>query len=231
MTAGLPARYTNTMSPETPPDKVILRPGTPADAAGAAPLIRAAGPVLYDRLFGPRPEDAVGFFETLFGLPDSLFSYENATVAVAVADGRVVGLALAVPAAHSHRGAALPRQLLRRGPRFLLRLLPAVLALRRSTTPPPPDAFYLGILSVAASHRNHGIGARLLGEVHRRAQEAGCVCVCLYAERDNDGARRFYERHGYRVTHEHSTPRAAAWGVSGFVGMCREPPPHKASPQ
>lgn len=210
------------------PVEVILRPGTPADAAGAAPLIQAAGPALYNRLFGPRPEDAVDFFKTLFALSDSLFSYENATVAEA--DGRVVGLALAVPAAQYRRGAALPRHLLRRGLRFLLRLLPTVFALGRSTVPPPQDALYLGILSVAAARRGEGIGTRLLEEVGRRAQESGCACVCLHAERDNDGARRFYQRHGYRVTHEHSTPRAVHWGVSGFVGMRKDVSPGQAPP-
>ena len=216
------------MADEVTPAEVTLRPGTPADAAEAAPLIHAAGPALYDRLFGPRPEDAVRFFEALFGLPDSLFSYENATVAEA--GGRVVGLALAVTAAQYRRGAALPRQLLRRGLPFLMRLLPAAFALRRSTLPPPPDSLYLGILSVAAPHRSGGIGGRLLEEVGRRAQEAGCAGVCLHAERDNAGARRFYERHGYRITHEHPTPRAARWGVAGFVGMRKEIHPPAAAP-
>ena len=33
---------------------------------------------------------------------------------------------------------------------------------------------------------------------------------------------RLYARHGYQVTAEYSTPRAARWGVSGFAAMRKE---------
>lgn len=199
---------------------IVLRAAALGDAAQAAPLIHAAGPALYDRVFGPTPEEATRFFQTLFLLPDSLFSHRNGIVAVQ--DGEVVGLALAVPAALYHRGPDVPRQLLRRGLPFLLRLLPAALDLRRSTLAPPPGAYYLGILAVSPPRRNQGVGTQLLTEVHHRAVAAGCHSVCLHAERDNQDARRFYERHGYQVTHDRLTPRAARWGVTGFVGMRRE---------
>jgi ribosomal protein S18 acetylase RimI-like enzyme len=199
---------------------ITLRPATPADAAQAAPLIYGAGPALYDRLFGPTDAEAIAFFETLFALPGSIFSFENAVVAER--NGRVVGLAHAVQAAQYHRGNALPRQMLRRGLLFLLRLLPVVFALSRSTKPPPPDALYLGLLSVAPDLRGAGIGTQLLEDVHRRAAEAKCACVCLHAELGNTGARRLYERQGYTVIAEYPTPRAARWGVTGFVGMRRE---------
>lgn len=202
------------------PAEVILRPAAPADAPDAAQLIYAAGPALFNRLFGPRPEEAVAFFQTLFALPDSVFSFENAIVAEQ--DGRVVGLAAAVPAAQYHRGSAVPRQILRRGPLFLLRLLTVVFALGRSSQPPPPGTYYLGILSVTEPMRGQGIGTRLLEEVHRQAGAAGCTAVCLHADLGNAGARRLYERHGYRTVAEYPTPRAARWGVTGFVGMRKE---------
>jgi len=202
--------------------EITLRDAAPADAPAAARLIHAAGSALYNRLFGPTPEDATRFFQTLFSLSESLFSYQNALVAVQ--EGEVVGLALSIRAADYHRGLDLPRQVLRRGLPFLFRLLAAALDLRHSTLTPPPESYYLGILSVSANCRGEGIGARLLAEVHERAQVTGCACVCLHAERDNEGARRFYERHGYQVTHDRATPSAARWGVTGFVGMQRELP-------
>lgn len=202
------------------PAEVTLRPATPGDAPEAAQLIHAAGPALFSRLFGPRPEDAVAFFQTLFALPDSVFSFENAIIAEQ--DGRVVGLAQAIPAAQYHRGSAVPRQMLRRGPLFLLRLMPLVFALGRSSQPPPPGTHYLGILSVTEAMRGQGIGTRLLEEVHRQAGAAGCHAVCLHAEQGNAVARRLYERHGYQVIAEYPTPRAARWGVAGFVGMRKE---------
>ncbi len=208
------------LPPGDPSPDVTLRRAAPGDAAEAAPLIYAAGPALYDRLFGPTRSDALALFQPLFAGTDSLFSHENGTVAVR--DGRVVGLALAVPAAGYHRGRAVPHLLLRRGPRFLLGLLPAVWALRRSTVSPPADSYYLGILAVAPDARGAGLGGLLLAEVSRRAQAAGCACVCLHAEQDNVGARRFYARAGFRVTHERETPGAVRWGITGFVGMRRE---------
>ena len=205
---------------DAPPPAVTLRPAAPGDASEAAPLIYAAGPALYDRLFGPTRSEALAFFQPLFAGTGSLFSHENGVVAVRA--GKVVGLALAVPAAGYHRGRAVPRLLLRRSPRFLLGLLPVAWALRRSTASPPADSFYLGILAVAPDARGEGIGGLLLSDVSRRAQAAGCACVCLHAERDNAGARRFYARAGFVVTHERETPGAARWGISGFVGMRRE---------
>lgn len=196
---------------------ITLRPAAPGDAAEAAALIHAAGPALYSWLFGPTREDAVALFRALFVLPGSVFSHENGTVAVR--DGRVVGLALAVSSSTYHRGWALPRMLLRRGPRFLLRLLPAAFALSGSTLPPPPGAYYLGILAVSPDARDRGVGARLLEEAERLARRAGCDSVCLHTEIGNAGARRFYARHGYAVTHERPTPRAVRRGVAGFVGM------------
>ena len=198
---------------------VTLRPALPEDAAQAARLIHAAGPALYDRIFGPTLE-ALALFETLFARHDSLFSHQNGTVAVR--DGKIVGLALAVPSAGYHRGRDVPRLLLRRGPHFLLGLVRAAWDLRRSTVSPPADSYYLGILAVAPDERGKGIGALLVDEISRRAREAGCAAVCLHAELGNEGARRFYERQGFRVTHERATPDAARWGVSGFVGMRRE---------
>lgn len=197
--------------------EITLRPAAPGDAAEAAALIHAAGPALYSWLFGPTREEAEALFGALFVRGGSVFSHENGTVAVQ--NGRVVGLALAVSAAAYHRGWALPRMLLRRGPRFLLRLVPAAFALNGSTLPPPSGAFYLGILAVAPEARDRGVGTRLLEEVQRRAREAGCDSVCLHAEIGNVGARRFYARHGYAVTHERPTPCAARRGVTGFVGM------------
>ncbi len=210
------------MSGSTPSDAITLRPATPDDAREAAPLIREAGPALFDRVFGPRPADAVRFFERLFARSDVPFSYQSALVAVQ--GGEVVGLALAAPAWARRQNSwrmlyLLPRY---RGLWAPLRLLPVVRAFWSATTPPPREAYYLSILAVRPDRRGRGIGSRLLAAVDRDAAGAGCPMVCLHAELDNAAARRFYARHGYRVTSEHRTPRAAAWGVAGFAALRKE---------
>ncbi len=209
------------MDSEAPLD-VLLRPATPTDAQSAAALMYAAGPRLFSRIYGPRPEDAVRFFAAAFLQSGTPFSQENATVAEQ--SGEVVGLASSLPgSALRDAWPTVGRLMLRgRGPLFLVRLLPAVFDLRGSGDVTPPDACYLGILSVRADRRGHGIGGLLLADVCRRAESAGFGAVCLHAELDNDGARRFYARHGFAVTAERPTPRAVRWGVSGFVTMRKE---------
>jgi ribosomal protein S18 acetylase RimI-like enzyme len=62
---------------------------------------------------------------------------------------------------------------------------------------------------VAEGHRQ-GVGARLLTEAERRAREWANHLVLL-ATTDNTGARRFYERLGYR--HVGDLPRFAVPGL------------------
>jgi len=211
-------------------DAVTLRPATPADAAGAAALMYAVGPKLFNRIYGPRPEDALRFFGAAFLQPGTPFSRENAMVAECA--GEIVGLASSLPGSALRLAwPTVGRLMLRlRGPLFLLRLLPTIFDLHGSSDATPPEAYYLGILSVRADRRGQGIGGLLLADVCRQAEAAGCAAVCLHAELDNDSARRFYARHGFAVTAEHRTPRAARWGVSGFAAMRKDVPPGQVPP-
>lgn len=52
-------------------------------------------------------------------------------------------------------------------------------------------------LYVRPAYRGAGVGARLLGRAEAALADAGAEVVTLEAMADNDGARRFYERHGY----------------------------------
>jgi ribosomal protein S18 acetylase RimI-like enzyme len=47
--------------------------------------------------------------------------------------------------------------------------------------------------------QNRGIGARLIAAAERVLRERGFTGVELGVEKDNPGAKRFYERQGYRV--------------------------------
>jgi GNAT superfamily N-acetyltransferase len=59
-------------------------------------------------------------------------------------------------------------------------------------------AAYLRLLLVAEAYQGHGLGARLLAAVERRARERGANHLYLLATTDNHRARRFYAHHGYR---------------------------------
>ncbi len=55
-------------------------------------------------------------------------------------------------------------------------------------------------IDIAASHRRHGLGRRLLSELKGRMAAAGAREVRLEVDKRNDAAIRFYERMGFRAT-------------------------------
>lgn len=48
------------------------------------------------------------------------------------------------------------------------------------------------------SHRDRGIGAKLISEAERQARDLGHVAIVLGVEVNNEAAHRLYERLGYR---------------------------------
>lgn len=54
----------------------------------------------------------------------------------------------------------------------------------------------------AAALRGRGIGAQLMQAAIDRARERGCGMVQLTTNRERPDARRFYERLGFRATHD-----------------------------
>lgn len=59
-------------------------------------------------------------------------------------------------------------------------------------------AAYLRLLLVGGSTQSRGIGTALLAAAERRARRGGARHLALLVTRTNGGARRFYERNGYR---------------------------------
>lgn len=71
---------------------------------------------------------------------------------------------------------------------------------------------YIVTLDVLPEYRRGGLGARLIGEMERRAAAAGAERMDLHVSTGNDGAVRFYEQMGYeRVGREE--------GFYGAVGL------------
>lgn len=61
---------------------------------------------------------------------------------------------------------------------------------------------YLYALRVRPAHRGHGIGTRLIEEAERSLVGRGYRRVLIAVSVENDGARRLYDRLGYRVVGE-----------------------------
>jgi ribosomal-protein-alanine N-acetyltransferase len=58
---------------------------------------------------------------------------------------------------------------------------------------------HLVTLDVPPARQRRGIGSRLLAAVEAQLAAAGLRTVVLETPADEDGARRFYEKHGYGV--------------------------------
>ncbi len=58
----------------------------------------------------------------------------------------------------------------------------------------------VGILEdmvVLPNWRGSGVGSKLLGHAIESARNSGCKRITLLTDSDNDGAQRFYQRHGF----------------------------------
>jgi ribosomal protein S18 acetylase RimI-like enzyme len=60
----------------------------------------------------------------------------------------------------------------------------------------PPSIEMLSFM-VAPEHRNHGIGAQLIDRQSAYCREEGIEVVKLTVDAKNEGAQRFYRRHGF----------------------------------
>ncbi|GBF77786.1 N-acetyltransferase [Paenibacillus sp. 598K] len=83
------------------------------------------------------------------------------------------------------------------------------LALSLLSHRPRAGEWYIGDVAVNATYRGQGIGALLIGEVQRLAA-AERVRLTLHVAAGNPGARRLYERLGFRVAHT-SISRVSRW--------------------
>jgi len=61
----------------------------------------------------------------------------------------------------------------------------------------------VGILEdmvVSSAGRGSGIGSKLLERALEFAREKGCQRITLLTDHDNDGAHRFYQKHGFSLS-------------------------------
>lgn len=61
-----------------------------------------------------------------------------------------------------------------------------------------PGTWYLNVLATYPGCRGRGFGSALLEKADRLAAESGCRELSIIVSDGNPGARRLYERHGFR---------------------------------
>jgi len=111
------------------------------------------------------------------------YSYRNALIAECA--GKTAGALLGYPLRESEPIAASE---------------PALLVPLHELMNMAPHTWYVHALAAYPEHRGHGVGAALLAEADRLAAAAALSELSLIVSDTNTGARRLYERCGYRET-------------------------------
>ena len=164
-----------------------LRPATPGDAPALAQLIDIAGggmPGYAWAKMAAAGETARDVGRRLVAGAVGDFSYRNAVVATL--GGKVVGCLNGFPIPESPApidAATMP------APFLPLQELENVIA----------GSWFIDVVAAFPQYRNQGIGGRLLADARRRADAAGRISLGLIVSDANAGARRLYERHGFRA--------------------------------
>jgi ribosomal protein S18 acetylase RimI-like enzyme len=151
-----------------------------------AELVNFAGenlPVyLWSKMAGPG-QSAWEFGRLRAQREEGAFSYRN-TVIVEAQDGRVAGCLLGYP---------LPKQ-----PEPIPSDLPAMFVPLQELENLAPGTWYVNVVALYPEFRGHGWGSRLLALADRIAADLGLSGLSIIVSDGNAGARRLYERCGYR---------------------------------
>lgn len=203
---------------------ILLRKALLADSPVLAELVLYSGENLITHAFGGTRAEALQSVEALCRSRGTMFSFDQATVAVeeGAEEGGPVGVVICHPSSVdrlSSRGLmeVLARE---RGWWRELLMLPVALALQRCSEPIPAEQTYVSILAVHPDKRSLGIGARLLRFAETRARDYGDRGICLDVEINNPRAIAFYERLGYRsVSRRAASPFLQRKGIAGMGRM------------
>lgn len=165
-------------------------PASPDDADALARLVNMAGEglplYLWERMAGPG-ESAWDVGRQRARRDEGAFSWRNAVV---LRHGDVAdGAAIACLIGYDIPDAPQP-----------VDDLPAMFVPLQELENLAPGTWYVNVLATLPAHRGRGLGSRLLDFAEARARTAGRRGMSLIVDDSNLGARRLYERRGYRET-------------------------------
>ncbi len=165
-----------------------LRPATPEDAAALVELINFAGEGLPAYLWERMAEPG----ETVWDVgrrrarrEEGAFSYRNAVVLEQ--DGAVAACLIGYPLPDA------PEPIDRDE-------MPAMFVPLQELENLAPATWYVNVLATYPEQRGRGHGAALLARAEEIATASGKQGLSIIVAGANGGARRLYERHGYRET-------------------------------
>jgi ribosomal protein S18 acetylase RimI-like enzyme len=165
-----------------------FRRARPADAAAMAELVNFAGEnlplYLWAKMAAPG-QSAWEFGRLRAQREEGAFSWRN-TVILEAKDGRVAGCLIGYP---------LPER-----PEPIPPDLPAMFLPLQELENLASGTWYVNVLALYPEFRGQGLGTRLLAIADRIAADLGTKGLSIIVSDGNPGARRLYERRGYRET-------------------------------
>jgi ribosomal protein S18 acetylase RimI-like enzyme len=161
-----------------------FRRATPADAAAMADFVHFAseGLALYLWARTAACGDPWVYGRERATRETGAFSYRNTTLMEI--DGRVAAGLIGYPIADTAE--PMPAD------------MPAMFVPLQELENLAPGTWYVNVLAAYPEHRGKGCGSALLGVAERLAAEAGKGAMSIIVADTNTGARRLYERTGYR---------------------------------
>lgn len=163
-----------------------FRPARREDAPLLAELVNYAGEglplYLWGKLAGPG-ERAWDVGRQRAAREEGSFSWRNAVIVEHedAAAGCLIGYPIADEAT------PIPRD------------MPAMFVPMQELENLAPGTWYVNVLAVVPRHRGKGLGARLLALAEESARDLGLRGLSVAVSDANSGARRLYERCGYRL--------------------------------
>ncbi len=165
------------------PGEVVLRPAAKSDCRTIASLYSISSDGVADyiwtKLAAPG-EDILDVGQRRYEREDGVFSYRNCTVAVL--KDEVIGMLVAFPM-HVNNDAGEEQTDPVLVPYSILE---------------EDDSYYICGAALFPPYRGHGLGSRFLKLAEDQARERKLPKLSLIVFEQNKGAKRLYERHGYR---------------------------------
>ncbi|MGX1182442.1 ribosomal protein S18 acetylase RimI-like enzyme [Pseudomonas sp. F-14 TE3623] len=162
---------------------VEFRSALRADAREIARLFQisseGAADYIWSQLAQPG-QDLLEVGASRYAREDVDFSYQNCLIAQA--EGKVIGMLHSYAMRHDPQAAPVTDPVL--APYATMEI---------------PDTLYISSLALHEGWRNHGLGKQFLAYAYDRANRLGLNGLSLIDYAVNTGARRFYERHGFRI--------------------------------
>ena len=158
-----------------------FRPARREDCAAIAALFRISSDGIADYIWtqlAQPGEDILAVGRRRYEREDSAFSYRNCTLVEDEAG--IIGMLVAFPM-HSEQTGEQNDPVL--APYSTLEV---------------DRSYYISGMALLPEHRGRGIGARLLQLAEEQAREQGYKALSLIVFEQNSGAKRLYERYGYR---------------------------------